>query len=1081
MTIILSNCKGYSSKVASIKHDILENKVPDVLVLNETLLRGERKIKMNNYVAFCKNRAVTGDGKEGGKGGGVATLVASHLRHSLTKVAEGRQGDEYIVTRLGHVRPAINIVNFYGENESRAGEAKVRETWERLVDDLEEIKSRGEASMVIGDMNRAVGSGELGIMGNKEQVSPGGKLIREELLESGEYVLVNGLAGRGGGVEVVGGPWTWCQPGREEEVKSCLDLVIVSASLLPFITRLVIDSSREFTPRRVMRRRDGVTSVYSDHYSLEVVLEGLPGREGRVAEPATWNLGKPGAWERYEELTAEAANKIEKVLDVEDLDAEEVMEKVERIEEKVRFKAFGKTKAKTGKKLAVRRSKTDEELLKEQARVLEDEILKVKEDTKGRVGRVFAMKKKVGGGKKEAQEPVAIRDPDSNELVVSAEEIKQVTLEYCKKNLTKKEEQEHREKEKEVQEEVHRIRMEEVGDDEFDVDKEEFDKVIKKFRSKQTKAYDFLVKASDEYKSAIFRMCKRFMIREEFPKRMQKTTLHMIWKRKGQQEVMKNNRFIHMKDYLARTCEAMVVGMIKEKMFEQSTVFQIGGQAGHFIEEHLFSIKSLIGLMEEQGRGVILTLVDIIAFFDRENILDVMDTMDSMGVNRKAARLWYLLNEKTEIRVKTAVGLTDSAEVGALVGQGSSGAAVASQAMIDEGLRQHFAGSGDEAYYGRVRFETAAFQDDISKPSFDVVSAQAGMSRLAAMLADRGLEAHSSKTGYLVIGTKKYKEEMEEELELMPLKFGDFEVVRKESDLYLGQVLHQDGLARSIEATIKERMAKVKGGIYTTASLLDTIQLQAMGGMMAAKYLWEGAIVPSLLSGAGTWVGITPRLEAMCEELQELFWRTVLQVPKGTPKIMLTAETKSRKMKIRIWKQKVMLVMRIRKQERSLAKAIHEEQVEMGWPGLAKEVAEVCKKLGVKDANKEELDKDELEDAVFVYEYKEMKEEMRKYEKLKDVVNGDFRKEQLYMEEKALDNARMAFRIRTKMVKNVKTNFKNMYKDNLMCEECDANAEETQEHMLECPGWKEEMGTLDATNMKDKVEFFLRVMKRKLS
>ena len=110
-----------------------------------------------------------------------------------------------------------------------------------------------------------------------------------------------------------------------------------------------------------------------------------------------------------------------------------------------------------------------------------------------------------------------------------------------------------------------------------------------------------------------------------------------------------------------------------------------------------------------------------------------------------------------------------------------------------------------------------------------------------------------------------------------------------------------------------------------------------------------------------------------------------------------------------------------------------------------------------------------------------MKEEMRKYEKLKDVVNGDFRKEQLYMEEKALDNARMAFRIRTKMVKNVKTNFKNMYKDNLMCEECDANAEETQEHMLECPGWKEEMGTLDATNMKDKVEFFLRVMKRKLS
>ena len=176
-----------------------------------------------------------------------------------------------------------------------------------------------------------------------------------------------------------------------------------------------------------------------------------------------------------------------------------------------------------------------------------------------------------------------------------------------------------------------------------------------------------------------------------------------------------------------------------------------------------------------------------------------------------------------------------------------------------------------------------------------------------------------------------------------------------------------------------------------------------------------------------------------------------------------------------------MLVTRIRKQERSLAKAIHEEQVEMGWPGLAKEVKEICKMLGVKDANKEMLEKEELEDAVFCHEYKEMKEEMSKCEKLKDVRNEDFRKEQEYMEEKGMGNARMAFRIRTKMVNKVKANFKNMYKDNLDCEYCDEKVIETQEHILECLGWREELGTLDVTTMKDKVEFFYRVMKRKLS
>ena len=93
----------------------------------------------------------------------------------------------------------------------------------------------------------------------------------------------------------------------------------------------------------------------------------------------------------------------------------------------------------------------------------------------------------------------------------------------------------------------------------------------------------------------------------------------MIWKRKGSQAELKNNRFIHLKDYLARTCEALVVGKMKQQIFDHSSIYQIGGQANHCIEEHLFSIKSLIWLQEHLGKGAVLTLVDIVAFFDKEN------------------------------------------------------------------------------------------------------------------------------------------------------------------------------------------------------------------------------------------------------------------------------------------------------------------------------------------------------------------------------------------------------------------------------------------------------------------------------
>ena len=104
----------------------------------------------------------------------------------------------------------------------------------------------------------------------------------------------------------------------------------------------------------------------------------------------------------------------------------------------------------------------------------------------------------------------------------------------------------------------------------------------------------------------------------------------------------------------------------------------------------------------------------------------------------------------------------------------------------------------------------------------------------------------------------------------MPLKFGDFVAKRKASEKYLGQIIHEEGVSASVKATILERTGKVKGAIYLTETIIETYQMQGIGGMMAARTLWEGAIVPSLLSGAGTWVGSTMETDKMCEELQLL-------------------------------------------------------------------------------------------------------------------------------------------------------------------------------------------------------------------
>ena len=53
-------------------------------------------------------------------------------------------------------------------------------------------------------------------------------------------------------------------------------------------------------------------------------------------------------------------------------------------------------------------------------------------------------------------------------------------------------------------------------------------------------------------------------------------------------------------------------------------------------------------MLEMEGSGMTLTLVIIVAFFDRENIYAVMQTLHDIGVIQKAARVWFKHNQYTE-------------------------------------------------------------------------------------------------------------------------------------------------------------------------------------------------------------------------------------------------------------------------------------------------------------------------------------------------------------------------------------------------------------------------------------------------
>ena len=123
--------------------------------------------------------------------------------------------------------------------------------------------------------------------------------------------------------------------------------------------------------------------------------------------------------------------------------------------------------------------------------------------------------------------------------------------------------------------------------------------------------------------------------------------------------------------------------------------------------------------------------------------------------------------------------------------------------------------------------------------------------------------------------------------------FGNFPIKHKECERYLGQLLHGGGLDKCAEATAQERVGRIKGATMEIKGIIEEFQMQTLGGMMAAWELWERALIPSLLSGAGTWFGMkdSKKVVEICDNIQNYFWRVMLTVPESCLKIALRCET----------------------------------------------------------------------------------------------------------------------------------------------------------------------------------------------
>ena len=180
-------------------------------------------------------------------------------------------------------------------------------------------------------------------------------------------------------------------------------------------------------------------------------------------------------------------------------------------------------------------------------------------------------------------------------------------------------------------------------------------------------------------------------------------------------------------------------------------------------------------------------------------------------------------------------------------------------------------------------------------------------------MKQRGLSLNQDKSVCIFIDSKAQKKRATEELKLKPLICGSFVTQEKQDDKWLGQIISASGLADSVAKTVEDKQGKIKGACLEIGIVINDWRARNIGGMKTALMLWETCCVPSLLHGAGTWVDISKATEKKLNSIQLWFLRLVLRVGPGSPCAALLWDNQMLDMGIRVWVQKVLLVLHIKK------------------------------------------------------------------------------------------------------------------------------------------------------------------------
>ena len=154
------------------------------------------------------------------------------------------------------------------------------------------------------------------------------------------------------------------------------------------------------------------------------------------------------------------------------------------------------------------------------------------------------------------------------------------------------------------------------------------------------------------------------------------------------------------------------------------------------------------------------------------------------------------------------------------------------------------------------------FQDDALRLADSLEAAQKGNKLIETAMNRKQLSLNIEKCSLLVFDKKcRVKSIREATNQGKHLNICDQVIKAKDKDNYLGDVLHEEGLSKSIQSTIDNRYGRTFMAIIEVAAILKDYRIDSIGGIIAGLEIFNLAIIPSLLNNAETWTEMNKEAE----------------------------------------------------------------------------------------------------------------------------------------------------------------------------------------------------------------------------